>query len=257
MNDLKKTDLQKQLGNIDQIRDILFGSQIREYNNRLDQVEKSLSGMQQEIRDRTDEVKQVLSTEIQAVVETIEKKLKSLTIKDEDEKTDIRQQLELLSRRISSNSEEIKKTLFSQIQEAVDSLEKKLKALAFKDEDEKVAIRQQIVEIRQQIDTLNNRISNNVASLDETIDKQTASLREDLLSSREKLQEDIITLRNQLLDDLERRISTLTRGKLAKDDMAELLFELGLRLKGTEFVPQLKEAADIQESPNFMLTDQS
>jgi hypothetical protein len=31
--------------------------------------------------------------------------------------------------------------------------------------------------------------------------------------------------------------------KVSRDDMAEILFELGLRLKGTEFEPELKEAA--------------
>jgi hypothetical protein len=31
--------------------------------------------------------------------------------------------------------------------------------------------------------------------------------------------------------------------KVSRYDMAEILFELGMRLKGSEFVPELKEAA--------------
>ena len=35
MSDLTKADLRERLGNIDQIRDILFGPQLREYTTRL------------------------------------------------------------------------------------------------------------------------------------------------------------------------------------------------------------------------------
>lgn len=186
MNSMTKADFRDQISNIDQIRDILFGSQLRDHNSRLEQIEANLSGFQQEIRDRTEEVKQVLTTELQASVEGLEKKLKSLALKDNEEKVDLRQQLDLLSKRLSSN----------------------------------------------------------VQRLDETVDEQTSSLRDDFLVNREKLQEDILTLRNQIYEELERRVSALTDTKIAKEDMAEMLFELGLRLKGTEFVPQLRQAAD-------------
>ncbi|MGB3200381.1 MAG: hypothetical protein WBA99_05740 [Nodosilinea sp.] len=186
---MTKADFRDQISNIDQIRDILFGSQLRDHNSRLEQIESNLSGFQQEIRDRTEEVKQVLTTELQASVEGLEKKLKSLALKDNEEKVDLRQQLDLLSKRLSSN----------------------------------------------------------VQRLDETVDEQTSSLRDDFLANREKLQEDILTLRNQIYEELERRVSALTDTKIAKEDMAEMLFELGLRLKGTEFVPQLRQAADSKQ----------
>lgn len=186
MNDESKAALRERLGNIDQIRDILFGSQLRDYNTRLDQVESTVSVLQQEIRDRTDELKQSMFKEIQAVVDAMEKKIKSMTLKDNEEK----------------------------------------------------------IEIRQQLDRLSKRLSANVTTLDETIDKQTSALRDDLTSSREKLQGDILDLRNQIFDELDKRIANLTKSKVARSDMAEILFEVGLRLKGSEFVPELKAAAD-------------
>lgn len=194
MNDETQANLRDRLGNIDQIRDILFGSQLRDYTSRLDQLETNLSVLQQELRDRADELKQVLSTELQASVDAMEKKLKALGIKDEEAKNDI-------------------------------SL---------------------------QVDRLNKRLSSNVERLDEAIDGQTVSLRDDLLSSREKLQEDILSLRNQIFEELEKRIGALTDAKLARADLAEILFELGLRLKGTEFVPELRGAADTKDSSYFL-----
>lgn len=197
MNDESKAALRERLGNIDQIRDILFGSQLRDYNTRLDQVESTVSVLQQEIRDRTDDLKQSLFKEIQAVVEALEKKIKSMTLNDSEEKVDIRQQLDRLSKRLSAN----------------------------------------------------------VTTLDETIDKQTSVLRDDLTSSREKLQGDLLDLRNQIFDELDKRIANLAKSKVARDDMAEILFEVGLRLKGSEFVPELKEAAD--KDSGYLLPEKS
>lgn len=197
MNDESKAALRERLGNIDQIRDILFGSQLRDYNTRLDRVETTVSVLQQEIRERTDELKQSMFKEIQAVVDAQEKKIKSMSLKDQEEKVDIRQQLDRLSKRLSAN----------------------------------------------------------VTTLDETIDKQTSALRDDLTSSRDKLQGDILDLRNQIFDELDKRITALTKSKVARDDMAEILFEVGLRLKGSEFVPELQEAAD--KDSGYLLPDKS
>ena len=185
-----KAALRERLGNIDQIREILFGSQLRDYSNRLEQVETNLMVLQRELRDRTEEIKQVFSTEVQAALEGMEKKLKNLSVKDEEDK----------------------------------------------------------IEIRENIDRLSKRLSSNVANLDEAIDQQTTSLRNDLLASREKLQEDLLTLRAQLFEDLEKHFSKLTQSKVAREDMAEMFFEFGLRLKGKDVVPELRDAVNEEDA---------
>lgn len=250
MSDLTSNELRERLGNIDQIRDILFGSYLRESNNRLEQVEKSLSILQQEIRERTDELKQVLSTEFEASVDNIEKKIKSIVLKDEQEKFDIQQKLELLTKKIANSAEDTKADVFKQLQIETSTLETKIKSFTQKDEEEKISI-------RQQIDRLNKKFNDNVESLNQNIESKTDSLRDDLLSSREKLQTDISSLRSQVFEELERRFNLLLNGKVARDDLAEFLFELGLRLKGTEFVPQLKEAVSSEETSdsNFILSE--
>lgn len=239
MNDMAKADLRDRLGNIDQIRDILFGSQLREYGDRIEQLERGLLGLQQEIRNRTDEVKQVLSTEIQGSFDSLDKKLKAFSLKYDEDKFDLNQQVELLGKRIASSSDEVKQALSLDLKETADSLDKKIKSLAIKEEEEKT-------EIRQQIDVVSKRLSTNVDTLNETIDSQVSALRDDLLASREKLHEDISGLKSQIFEELERRVSMLLETKVSRGDMAEMLFELGLRLKGTEFVPELREMADSQ-----------
>lgn len=186
MVDITKEEMRERLGNIDQIRDIIFGAQLREYNNRFEKIEADIATMQQEMHDYAEQVKSVLSSELRSGIDSLEKKIKSLTLSSQEDSADL----------------------------------------------------------RQQIDRLNRKYSNSIEALDEALDKQTSTLRDELLQSRDKLQDDVKSLRTQIFEELDRRFSLLRDVKVSKDDMAEILFELGMRLKGTEFVPQLREAAD-------------
>lgn len=186
MVEITKEEMRERLGNIDQIRDIIFGAQLREYNNRFEKIESDITVMQQEMHDYAEQVKSVLSAELRSAIDSFEKKLKSLSLNSQEE----------------------------------------------------------TAELRQQIERVNRKFSSSIEALDNSLDQQTSSLRDELLQSRDKLQEDVRSLRNQIFEELDRRFSMLREVKVSKDDMAEILFELGMRLKGTEFVPQLREAAD-------------
>ncbi|MEQ9235338.1 hypothetical protein [Coleofasciculus sp. E2-BRE-01] len=185
MAEISKEQMRERLGNIDQIRDIIFGAQLREYDSRIDKIESNLALIQQEMRDRIEQTKTVYATELRAAVDSLEKKLKSLNMTVQNDNS----------------------------------------------------------EIRQTIDMVNKKFSGNLESLDNSLEKQTNNLHNELSETREKLQEDIRSLRSYVFEELERRFSLINDGKVAKDDMADILFELGLRIKGTEFAPELKEAA--------------
>ena len=186
MSELSKEEMRDRLGNIDQIRDIIIGSQLREFNARFGKIETDVSLMEQEMRDRLEEVRTTLLGEIKFAAEAIDKKLKGA---------------------IASTQEEQ-------------------------------------LELRQQIDRSSKKFSTSIENLDKDIDTQTDSIRTQMTHSIGKLQEDVHTLRTQIFEQLDLRFATLTGVKVSRDDMAEILFELGMRLKGTEFVPKLKQAAE-------------
>jgi DNA anti-recombination protein RmuC len=190
MSQMNRDDVRERLGNIDQIRDIIFGTQIREYDNQLSKLEKHISLLQQEMRSQNEQLKLSFSTELKAAVENLEKKLKSISVTNQEEAADF----------------------------------------------------------RQQIDRLNRKFSSSIQSLDEELDKQTASIRDDFFQTKDKLQEDITALRDLVLEELDRRFSNLKQDKVSKDDIAETLFALGMRLKGTEFIPELQEVASEKEN---------
>ena len=50
MTQMSREDVRERLGNIDQIRDIIFGTQLREYENQFTKLESDISVLQQEKR---------------------------------------------------------------------------------------------------------------------------------------------------------------------------------------------------------------
>lgn len=197
MAEITKEEMRERLGNIDQIRDIIFGAQLREYDNRFDKIDSDLSMMQQDMQARLEQIKTVLSGEMRATIDSFEKKIKSITLNTQEESADL----------------------------------------------------------RQQIDRVNRKFSSSIEALDEAIDNQTSSLREEVSQTRERLSEETRTLKTQVFEELDRRFSMLRDVKVSRDDMAEILFELGMRLKGTEFVPELKGVTDNKLNSDFLLPE--
>jgi DNA anti-recombination protein RmuC len=197
MAEITKEEMRERLGNIDQIRDIIFGAQLREYDNRFDKIDSDLSMMQQDMQARIEQVKTVLGTEMRTAIDSFEKKVKSITLNTQEESADLRQQL----------------------------------------------------------DRVNRKFSSSIEALDEALDNQTGAIREELSQTRERLSEETRTLKTQVFEELDRRFSMLRDVKVSRDDMAEILFELGMRLKGTEFVPELKGATDNKLNNEFLLPE--
>ncbi|OYQ62749.1 hypothetical protein B9G53_20565 [Pseudanabaena sp. SR411] len=186
MGEITRDEIRERLGNIDQIRDIIFGAHLREYTSRLDKAESDISAIQQDVRDRLNDLKSVLASELRAAVESIDKRLKTISTSTQEEAADL----------------------------------------------------------RQQFDRINRKFTSNIETLDESVEAQRVALREEIAQTRDNLQNDTRELRSLVLEELDRHFSILREDKLSKDDMAELLFELGMRLKGSEFVPELREAAE-------------
>lgn len=197
MADMSKEEMRERLGNIDQIRDILFGGQAREYNNRFEQLESNLSLIQKNLQDRIEQMRMALLGELHTSIDAVEKKIKTLTLSTQEETNDIRHQLEGTHRKFTHNIDAIR----------------------------------------------------------ENLDSQTNAMKSEVSQSRDKLHGEIQTLRTQVFEELERRFAHLNEGKVARGEMAEILFEVGMRLKKTEFVPAIKGAAEKEVNDDYLLPE--
>ncbi|MEO1133545.1 MAG: hypothetical protein AAFX40_12670 [Cyanobacteria bacterium J06639_1] len=182
MSNGKNSATAENLGNLGQIRDILFGQQMREFGDRFSRIESDLSQYQQDMQERIEQVRDSASLELRAAVDAMDKKFKALSVETREERADLEQELH----------------------------------------------------------RTRDKLSNTISVLDESLDRQTTTIREDLLQTRERLQDDVRELKTYILNQLDRYVSNLQDAKVSRDAMAELLFEMGMRLKGTEFVPELQ-----------------
>ena len=114
MTQMLKEEVRERLGNIDQIRDIIFGAQIREYETRFGKLESDISLLQQEMRSHVEQLKVNFSAELKAGFESLEKKLKLYNLNHEEEAADLRLSVDRLNRKFSSCVQSLDEELDSQ-----------------------------------------------------------------------------------------------------------------------------------------------
>jgi len=87
------------LGNVEQIREIIFGSQLREFNKRFEQMELRLTQLQEQMEERLREQQTTLQNEIANHSELTETKLKNLSTLSKEEREALRDELSRLDKR--------------------------------------------------------------------------------------------------------------------------------------------------------------
>ncbi|MBC6452903.1 MAG: hypothetical protein GDA43_06575 [Hormoscilla sp. SP5CHS1] len=145
ISDISQDEMRDRLGNVDQIRDLLFGKQQRDYETRLNKLESSLSALQQEMRDRLNQLNDTLSTELRSTMYSLElrstmysleKKIQYISSSTNEELTDMRQDIEGKDKNVSESIDSLNKLIGSQINsvkaevnKAQEKLEKDIQSL--------------------------------------------------------------------------------------------------------------------------------
>ena len=142
MTQMLREEVRERLGNIDQIRDIIFGAQLREYETRFGKLESDISLSQQEMRSHVEQLKLSFSAELKAGFENLEKKLKLFNLNHEEEATDLRQQVDRLNRKFSSSVQSLDEQLESQTK----SIREEVSQTRVKLEGEVLALRDLVLE---------------------------------------------------------------------------------------------------------------
>jgi hypothetical protein len=206
MADITREEMRERLGNIDQIRDLLFGHKVREYeqqfessDRRLEKLEAEVSNFQVEMRDRIDRLQESLATEIRSGLDSLEKKLKYLSLTTHEQTSKLQEEITLTDR----------------------------------------------------------KLSHGVESLLKDVKSQTSLFKEDLAQTKTKIAADFQDLKERVTEEVEQVFSNLKETKVSRADLADVLFEVCLKIKGTEFVPSLKEATENQMKTDFVLPEQA
>jgi DNA anti-recombination protein RmuC len=118
MNEVTKAEIRKRLGNISQLRELLFGDQIDEYDHRLEQyhqrlnsLETNLQQSQAAIKARLTQLEQKLLEQLNAVASSGEQRSKYYYLKTQSEQHQLQQELEHLSQSSQENIDLLHQTL--------------------------------------------------------------------------------------------------------------------------------------------------
>jgi protoporphyrinogen oxidase len=85
----KENDL-SQLGNVDQIREILFGSQSREMKERFEKLDNSIKSMHEEMRKKIEQTQNDFNIRLESELEAISRKMKNIVTQQQNEFSDVR-----------------------------------------------------------------------------------------------------------------------------------------------------------------------
>lgn len=246
---------------IEQVRELMFGQQIREYNHRLEQLESTLAHLLEGSQRRLNEIQESFVGELNAAITAVDKKIRALDLKTEEERADMRQQVEQLAEKLGSrlnNLEEEFKTsqgdsrkqletshegLTNALHLAVESVNEHIQTLATKTQDE-------MTNLQRQAKRTEEKLERRYRSLTEEIESSTIDMRQELTKIQKGTRDELQTLQTQLFSELDKHFRAIREAKVSRDDMSEILIEFGMRIKGMSFVddlPQLPAAGGTSE----------
>jgi hypothetical protein len=145
----------------------------------------------------------------------------------------IESELSAFQEEINYRLDEAKDTLSRELRNAVDALDRRIKSL-------NAVGKEEWSELREHLDSADEKFSNSLQQFRLEVETNTKSLREELYQARGKVQEDLLSLKTHIYEELHKQLVNLEDHNVAREQMAEILFELGMRIKGVEFVSDLK-----------------
>ena len=143
----------------------------------------------------------------------------------------------------------IENSLNKKIDSTVNYLAKKIKYLSLINQDETSKLKEAINSLRQDS-------GNEIHEVRNILDIQVNSLNTEITRTKTSLDRDIQSLKQQLSDQMVKHLSELDRGKVSRSDLAEILFELCLKVKGSDLISDFKEPSNHEVKANFLLPEE-
>lgn len=154
--------------------------------------------------------------------------------------------------KLESSLEETFKVLENKLNRKIDSfansLNKKIKYINVSNQEEKH-------EIEQKLTNLAGDTQNHLNYIQDSFKAQNNNLKMEVDRSKDILEREIKLLKQQINDKLDASFNDLSTGKVSRSDLAEVLFELCLKLKEPSGSLELPESDLIQTNADLMLPE--
>src|SRR5262249_2364241 len=87
---------------IDQVREVMFGPQLREYNQRLQQLESTIVQLVEDTQKHFNDIQNSFASELQTVMSAVDRKIRALDLKTSEEQAEMRQRVEQLEEKLTT-----------------------------------------------------------------------------------------------------------------------------------------------------------
>jgi phage host-nuclease inhibitor protein Gam len=144
--------------------------------------------------------------------------------------------LQKSQRTIEASIAQSEQKLFEQINSVVNALEKS-------SQDQILKIQAEQHKLQQRLDKIAQYSNEHLDFLHQSLDTKTNSLKTEIIQTKYTLNQDLNSVKQEILAKLEDNLAELTAKKISRADLAEVLFELSLKLKRTD--------ADLNTDLNF------
>jgi hypothetical protein len=144
--------------------------------------------------------------------------------------------------------QQLETKILHQINSLTNSLEKKIKYFD-------ITTKEEHQRIQQELDHISQHHFDNIDFLQNSLNAHTNSLKTEITQSKTALDRDLQLLKQQILTKLESNLSELSTAKVSRSDLAEVLFELCLKLKDSGKDFSLAETQTNQGRVDLMLPE--
>lgn len=151
---------------------------------------------------------------------------------------------------IDERLKELESKLIERINSVANSLEKKIQYFNTNNKKE----RQQV---KTDLELVTQQTSDNIDYLQDSINTQNSNLKVEITQSKVALDKEMRLLKQQITQKLNSSLSELSAGKVSRSDLAEVLFEICLKLKEPNTNFELSTAKQNMLAPEQKISEQN
>ena len=206
---------------IEQVRELMFGPQLRECVGRIEQLESLVTRSLEETQRRMGEARSLAAQELGDSAAGSDKKLRTLDTKLSEELATLRTRIDEMEERYNARLRALEERLTA----SVEAIEKRVQTLG-------TELETQTSDLRRQGRRTDERLDSRVQSLTDEIESGASRLRGELTQAQKGIQENVSAVESHLSNELRRHLNDVRFTKVSKDEISDILVEFGMRLKG-------------------------
>ena len=210
-------------GNLDKVRDLLFGTQVRDFEKRFNRLEERLVKECANLRDDTLKCLDSIETYVQKEFESLTEGLKTEQTERDGAVQELAQNFKDTTKSLENETKKRLESVQTYSQTEVLSLNDRLK-------NEQSERGEALKELVQNIKDVTKSLEKKITQLDEQTTQKQRELRQQILDQSKSLDDDLRQKHESILSFVEQEVQEISNDKTDRSTLAALFTQLALQL---------------------------